>query len=117
VTRKQRPARPVALKGTRHFDSNRVVDRTAEAAALSAEFGPDSLLTQVQWDQLDRSQVPTWIELVRDGERQLRQLRSRLEALQEGDARRCAACGQPISGRADRRYCGATCRQRSHRKA
>ncbi len=101
------------LKGTRHIDNNRVVGRTAEAASNLVT----TYLDEVQWDTLDRSQLPLWIDLLREGEQGLRQLRLRLEALDAGQDRRCAVCGEPITGRADRAYCGATCRQRARRQS
>ena len=104
--------RPAALKGTRRIDSNRVVSRTAEAAANVVS--PNTYLAEVDWGALDRSEVPVWIEQLRDAERDLRQLRRRLESLDAGD-RRCPGCGQAVAGRADRVYCGATCRQRARR--
>ena len=73
---------------------------------------PDSELAKLDLDEAD-----WWIRELRKAERSVRQLRKRLEALQQGAARTCAAetCGKPVTGRADAVYCSTACRVRAHR--
>lgn len=68
-------------------------------------------------DKLDRRQLPFWIEALREAEASTRLLRRRLESMVEGTSRTCPICSRDVVGRADRTYCGATCRKRAGRAA
>jgi len=69
------------------------------------------------FDKLDRGKFPFWIEALRDAEASTRLLRRRLESMVEGTSRTCPICSRDVFGRADRVYCGATCRKRAGRGA
>jgi hypothetical protein len=52
---------------------------------------------------------------IRERATQLRQVADRLDASRVAD-RTCPGCGQPMGGRADRRWCSSACRQRAYRR-
>ncbi len=67
--------------------------------------------------QLDRANLDQWIAGLRHGERKVRHLRKRLEALRDQSHRTCPVCGRPVTGRPDAVYCDSSCRVRAHRRA
>jgi hypothetical protein len=73
-------------------------------------FGPD-----FDFAKLDRQKLPGWIEHLRKAEANTRILRRRLEDELSEASPTCGACGVRLTGRRDRRYCSASCRQRNHR--
>ena len=82
---------------------------------LGAGVGPGDVREHIPLSQLDREQFPWWIDALREAEASIRRLRGQLEAVLADDGRRCPVCDAAVTGRADRRYCGATCRQRARR--
>jgi hypothetical protein len=95
---------------SRHFDFNRIVNQII--------YGLEATRTSIgliQYDQLDREQMPQWITSMRTAEGVLRRHRERLEATLAQSDRRCPVCDTAVTGRTDRVYCGATCRQRARR--
>jgi hypothetical protein len=96
---------------------NLLEERSPRAKQPMLRDATDAGLELAQLRDLDRSQVPALIESLRVKERQVRELRTRLESMLAGEERRCEQCGDVMGGRPDRRYCGATCRQRANRAA
>ena len=103
-----------AIKGTRRIDSTDVVRRTV----LGLEVTTSSLETAISWRSVHPppDELDSWIQTLRSAETDLRYFRQRLEALQDGIERTCPVCSTAVTGRSDRVYCGATCRQRARRK-
>lgn len=66
---------------------------------------------------LDRAQMPEWIEQLREAETNVRLLRHQILALLSGEERHCPICDKAVTGKANRVYCGATCRQRARRRS
>lgn len=65
---------------------------------------------------LDPAQVPGWLELIAERERDLRALRSQLVTLARvGPSSTCAKCGADIYSPRARTYCSDACRQAAHR--
>lgn len=58
--------------------------------------------------------LPYYIEAAREAEANAREMRAWLESLQQSE-RVCLTCGDPLHGRADRRYCSGACRVAAHR--
>jgi len=72
------------------------------------------------WWDLTRlsSETLDWaIPALRVAETRARRLRGQLEAVRLDNGRTCPVCNKAVTGRADQRYCGATCRQRARRAA
>ena len=65
--------------------------------------------------RVDREQLASMVEHLREAEASTRDLRRRLEGLLDDEARLCPECGTSVTGRADAVYCGARCRQRARR--
>ena len=95
------------MSRTLRLDPDRRMDNVVRMAAASfpeADFG-----------RLDPAKLPFWIAALREAEASTRLLRKRLESLAEGSTRTCPVCSCDVVGRADRVYCGSTCRQRARR--
>jgi len=82
---------------------------------LGADIGDDAA-SLLGLSQLNREHFPWWIAALKAAETNLRALRTRLEEAVAMQERRCRVCGGVVSGRADRVYCGSTCRQRARRR-
>lgn len=83
--------------------------------ANSADDGwPDAEL-----GKLDPANFAWYVDELAKAERSARRLRKRLAALIDPpppNAATCSVCSGPMVGRADRRFCSASCRQRAHRR-
>lgn len=68
---------------------------------------------------VESGELPDLIRTARDTEASARLYRQWLESLTDDDAepRACPVCGGPVRGRADRRYCSDTCRQKGYRSS
>lgn len=86
-------------------------------AAGAAEPVSDDDPNPIDLSRLDREQLPWWIDHLKQAEASTRQLRRQLESLLAGDSRLCPVCDRAVTGRQDRIYCGAACRQRARRTA
>ena len=82
---------------------------------LGAGVGSGDITDCIDFAVLDRGQLPWWIDALKEAETDVRRLRGQLEALLLDQPRHCGMCERPVSGRPDRRYCSATCRQRGRR--
>ncbi len=91
----------------RHDVNQRMLD-----SVMSLDPGPDP---HVDLSRLDRERFPEWIAVLRSAEANTRALRHRLEDAFVGTERHCPVCDVAVTGRADRVYCSATCRQRARR--
>jgi hypothetical protein len=67
------------------------------------------------WEDATDENVSEWVADLRKGEADLRSFRLQVEALRS--VRKCGACGEPLAGRSDRRYCSSRCRVRAHRES
>lgn len=92
-------------------DPNRRMDNVA-----GSRVGLD-LFPEQDYAKLDPTFLPVWIDQLRDAEAAARRLRGRLESMLSEDRRSCPVCTGIVTGRADRVYCGSTCRQRHRRKS
>lgn len=81
---------------------------------MRADVG-ERFASHVNLSELNRKHFPWWIAELKAAETNLRVLRTRLEEMTTGQERHCPVCGEVVSGRADRVYCGSTCRQRARR--
>jgi hypothetical protein len=70
----------------------------------------DTDLAELSADDLDY-----FIAELGKGETRIRQLRKRMEALQNGARRACPQCGRLVAGRPDAIYCDSGCRVRAYR--
>lgn len=86
-----------------------------ETIVLSAGVGQD-IEEHIDLSRLDREQFGWWIAALREAEADIRHLRRRLEDERDATSRRCLVCDIAVTGRADRVYCSATCRQRARRR-
>ena len=76
-----------------------------------AEYLPDL-------SRIDREQISQMVAHLQGAERTVRDLRRHLEAARDHrEVQRCAECGRSVTGRAEKKYCGATCRQRAKRRS
>lgn len=89
-------------------------DRMTEVV-LGANIG-DNAASLLSLSHLKREHFPWWIAALKAAETNLRALRTRLEEMVAMQERRCPVCDAVVSGRADRVYCGSTCRQRARRR-
>jgi hypothetical protein len=72
---------------------------------------------QQQLHNLDPRNLDYFIDELRHVEATTRELRQRLEAVRDGQEKKCPVCGRPVVGRADAIYCESNCRIRAHREA
>ncbi len=93
-------------------DPDELMRGVVQGAGISEVF-----FGRLDLSRLDRERLPWCIEELRKGEAEVRRFRGRIEAFLADSERHCPACGAVVTGRADRRYCGATCRQRARRAA
>jgi hypothetical protein len=85
------------------------------AQGMAAEHWTDAQLAELA-GLAGGENLDWWIGHLREAETSIRRCRKRLEALREGvTSRVCPECGGPVTGRADAKYCGSTCRVRAHR--
>jgi len=99
-----------SMRNTRRFDSNRIISTIVDGLD-----GTRMSIDVIDYEAVDREQMPRWIDGLRQAESSLRRLRTQLEAILTDSERRCPVCDTAVTGRADQVYCGATCRQRAHR--
>ena len=79
----------------------------------------DEIDISALWDltRLSRETLDSAISGLRRAETSARRLRGQLEAVRLGNGRTCPVCDKAVTGRADQKFCGATCRQRARRAA
>jgi len=90
----------------------RDADQRMLDTVISLDPGPDP---HVDLSRLDREHFPEWIAALRSAEAHTRALRQRLEDALVGVERQCPVCRVILTGRSDRVYCSATCRQKARR--
>ena len=96
----------------RRTDPNARMDDVVSHAGVGLDIND-----HIPLSQLDRAQFAWWIDRLQEAETSNRRLRGQLEAILAGEDRRCPVCDKPVTGRADQKFCGGTCRQRACRTA
>src|ERR1022692_3053155 len=93
-------------------------DRRMTNVVQGAYVGDLAMWPESELAKLDLANVAWWATELRAAEASIRRLRKRLLKLASPDAAApmsCEECEGPMSGRSDRRFCSAACRQRAYR--
>jgi len=110
----KQPARHELLRGTRRIDCNQIIEKTV------ALYAPDSALDHlVNFAALDRDSLQRWSTSLSGSIAALRDLKRHIDAEMapaSAVSRTCEICGASMLGRSDKRFCGASCRQRAQRQ-
>ena len=92
------------------------MDRIVIGSQVADGIDNPHIFTRSHWSEIaDSENLEYWIAQLKQGETATRKLRLRLQALHDGNERKCGYCGQRFYARAGAKYCSPSHRVMGNR--
>ena len=92
------------------------IDKIVLFTAIAEGLDNPRVMSRAAWAEIAQSdRLESWIEQLRSSETATRKFRLRLQALHDGNERKCGYCGQKFYARAGAKYCSPSHRAMGNR--